>query len=68
MSKPRPSSSIDEVLVSDVVRQLVGTAPTIRFQDRGRCRLKGFTERWRLWAAEDSTSEQHTAATIGRGR
>src|SRR5262245_5606837 len=25
-----------EVLVSDVVRQLVGTAPTIRFLDRGR--------------------------------
>jgi hypothetical protein len=55
-----------EVLVSDVVRQLVGTAPVIRFVDRGRCRLKGFSERWHLWAAEDSTGEQLAPATIGR--
>jgi class 3 adenylate cyclase len=55
-----------EVLVSDVVRQLVGTVPAVRFLDRGRCRLRGFSERWHLWAAEDSTNEQHTTATIGR--
>ena len=30
-----------EVLVSEVVRQLVGSAPAVRFVDRGRCRLKG---------------------------
>ena len=55
-----------EVLVSDVVRQLVGTVPAVRFVDRGRCRLKGFAERWHLWAAHDSTNLQHTTATIGR--
>ena len=55
-----------EVLVSDVVRQLVGTVPAIRFLDRGRCRLKGFAERWHLWAAEDSAGEQLAPATIGR--
>jgi class 3 adenylate cyclase/DNA-binding CsgD family transcriptional regulator len=55
-----------EVLVSDVVRQLVGTAPAIRFLDRGRCRLKGFSDRWHLWAAEDSTGEHRPPATIGR--
>ena len=55
-----------EVLVSDVVRQLVGTVPAIRFVDRGRCRLKGFSERWHLWAAEDSAGEQLAPATIGR--
>ena len=55
-----------EVLVSDVVRQLVGTVPAMRFLDRGRCRLKGFSERWHLWAAEDSTAEHQPPATIGR--
>ena len=47
-----------EVLVSDVVRQLVGPAPAIRFQDRGRRRLKGFSDRVRLWTAEDSTGSR----------
>ena len=37
-----------EVLVSDVVRQLVGTVPGVGFADRGRFRLKGFPDRWRL--------------------
>ena len=55
-----------EVLVSDVVRQLAGTAPAIRFSDRGHARLEGFSERWHLWAAEDATAAQHPPATIGR--
>jgi DNA-binding CsgD family transcriptional regulator len=55
-----------EVLVSDVVRQLVGTVPAMRFLDRGRCRLKGFSDRWHLWAAEDGTAEHQPPATIGR--
>ena len=55
-----------EVLVSDVVRQLVGTVPAIRFLDRGRCRLKGFAERWHLWTVEDGAGEQLGPATIGR--
>lgn len=37
-----------EVLVSDVVRQLAGQAAAIGFDDRGRVRLKGFSERWHL--------------------
>jgi class 3 adenylate cyclase/DNA-binding CsgD family transcriptional regulator/tetratricopeptide (TPR) repeat protein len=55
-----------EVLVSDVVRQLVGTMPTVRFVDRGRHRLKGFAERWRLWAVTDGTGRVRSSATIGR--
>jgi class 3 adenylate cyclase/DNA-binding CsgD family transcriptional regulator len=55
-----------EVLVSDVVRQLVGTVPSIRFESRGRHRVKGFSERWHLWAAEDSAGERRLPATIGR--
>jgi class 3 adenylate cyclase/DNA-binding CsgD family transcriptional regulator len=55
-----------EVLVSDVVRQLVGLAPAIKFADRGRLRLRGFSERWHLWAAEDSASVTSTTGTVGR--
>ncbi|MGD9703897.1 MAG: AAA family ATPase [Acidimicrobiia bacterium] len=55
-----------EVLVSDVVRQLVGIVPSVRFVDRGRCRLKGFSERWHLWAVQDGAGEQRAFATIGR--
>jgi class 3 adenylate cyclase len=38
-----------ETLVSDVVRQLVGSMPGLRFVDRGRKRLRGFPERWRVF-------------------
>ena len=54
-----------EVLVSAVVRQLVGSAPAVRFVDRGRWRLKGFTERWHLYEAVDGTVSAGPA-TIGR--
>ena len=37
-----------EVLVTDMVRQLAGTMPGARFDDRGRVALKGFSERQRL--------------------
>jgi class 3 adenylate cyclase/tetratricopeptide (TPR) repeat protein len=38
-----------EILVSEVVKQLVGSSPEFVFQDRGRFRLKGFPERFRLF-------------------
>jgi peptide/nickel transport system substrate-binding protein len=37
-----------QVLVTDAVRQLVGTMPGARFRDRGRVSLKGFPERQHL--------------------
>lgn len=37
-----------EILVSDAVKQLAGTMPGVAFRDRGRFRLKGFPEPWRL--------------------
>jgi len=37
-----------EVLVSEVVRQLVGPVSEIKFDYRGRYKLKGFPDRWRL--------------------
>ncbi len=55
-----------EVLVSDVVRLLVGNSPGVRFVDRGRVRLRGFTDRWHLWAASDTTTGPSERATFGR--
>ncbi|MFI5168718.1 MAG: adenylate/guanylate cyclase domain-containing protein, partial [Thermoanaerobaculales bacterium] len=37
-----------EILVSEVVRQLVGPVSEIKFEYRGRYKLKGFPDRWRL--------------------
>ncbi|MEO5900689.1 MAG: AAA family ATPase, partial [Ilumatobacteraceae bacterium] len=56
-----------EVLVADVVRQLVGVVPAIRFVDRGKVRLKGFVERWHLWAAQDGATGSAARGTVGRG-
>ena len=39
----------DEILVSRVVRELVGTAEA-SFEDRGESTLRGFPEPWRLYA------------------
>jgi class 3 adenylate cyclase/tetratricopeptide (TPR) repeat protein len=37
-----------QILVSDVVRQLVGPVSEMKFELRGRYKLKGFPDRWRL--------------------
>ena len=55
-----------EILVSDVVRQLVGIAPSVAFVDRGRHRLKGFTDRWHLWQATDASAGGPGRGTVGR--
>jgi predicted ATPase/class 3 adenylate cyclase len=38
-----------QILVSEVVKQLAGTIAGVEFHDRGRFRLRGFPERWRLY-------------------
>src|SRR6266545_278020 len=38
-----------QILVSEIVRGVVGAAADIEFVERGRFRLKGFPERWRLY-------------------
>ena len=38
-----------EILVSEIVYQLAGSGPEFLFRDRGRFRLKGFPDRWRLY-------------------
>ncbi|TME72846.1 MAG: hypothetical protein E6I50_00035, partial [Chloroflexi bacterium] len=37
-----------EILVSEIVRQLVGPIAEMKFDYRGRYKLKGFPDRWRL--------------------
>jgi class 3 adenylate cyclase len=39
-----------EVLVSELVRGVVGSAAHLQFEERGRFRLKNFPGRWRLYA------------------
>jgi class 3 adenylate cyclase/DNA-binding beta-propeller fold protein YncE len=55
-----------EILVSEVVRRLAGTMPGISFRDRGRVRMKGFDERWRLY--EVVWSEPALAGQVPRTR
>src|SRR3954470_18083308 len=38
-----------QILITDAVRQLIGTMPDATFHDRGRASLKGFPERRRLY-------------------
>jgi class 3 adenylate cyclase/tetratricopeptide (TPR) repeat protein len=49
-----------QILVSETVKALVGSARDLKFTDRGRFRLKGFPERWRLfeviWRNESPTN------------
>ena len=43
-----------QILMSDAVRQLLGTVPGVQFRDRGRVALKGFPERQRLHEARSA--------------
>ncbi|MFN2525033.1 MAG: AAA family ATPase, partial [Actinomycetota bacterium] len=38
-----------EILVSEIVKQLAGATAEVSFSERGRVKLKGFPERWRLF-------------------
>jgi pilus assembly protein CpaF len=61
-----------EILVSDVVRQLVGPLAEIKFDYRGAYKLKGFPDRWRLHMVTPGESTSMTTvqstgdAFIGR--
>lgn len=61
-----------EVLVSEVVRHVVGSGPEFTFTDRGRFRLKGFPDRWHLYAltstADDASAHTGTGRTPFVGR
>jgi predicted ATPase/class 3 adenylate cyclase len=55
-----------EILVSEVVKQLAGTIAGVEFQDRGRFRLRGFPERWRLYELSGSPEVPHASPTEQR--
>jgi class 3 adenylate cyclase len=54
-----------EILVSHVTRTIVGASPELAFSDRGRFRLKGFEERWRLFELAWPVSVEDGAAAVG---
>src|SRR4030081_171135 len=39
----------EQILVSDVLKSILGAARDLSFKDHKRVQLKGFPERWRLW-------------------
>jgi len=42
-------ASGDQILVAETVKALLGAVKDVEFADRGRFRLKGFADRWRLY-------------------
>ena len=53
-----------EILVSEIVRQLAGSGPDYNFVDRGRCRLKGFPERWHLYGLISAAAPARTGVSF----
>jgi len=53
-----------EILVSDVVRQLVGPVAEIKFDYRGHYKLKGFPDRWRLHEVTPGEQPSTTASVF----
>ncbi|MBW3589803.1 MAG: AAA family ATPase [Actinobacteria bacterium] len=41
-----------QILISEIVKQLVGTLPDVSTNEVGRVRLKGFPDRWRLFEVD----------------
>ena len=56
-----------QVLVSEVVRQLVGPVAEINFTYRGHYKLKGFPDRWRLHEASPGAVQAPVAPTLTVG-
>ena len=61
-----------QILVSEMVKGLLGRSPDVELVDRGRFRLKGFPERWRLfeviWQEEAATAPTLVERTPFVGR
>lgn len=58
-----------EILVTEVVKLLVGIMPEVEFRDRGRFRLRGLPSRWRLfelaWSSDITTNPAADGTTNG---
>jgi class 3 adenylate cyclase/tetratricopeptide (TPR) repeat protein len=58
----------EQILVSDVLKSILGAAKDLSFKDHKRVQLKGFPERWRLWeVAWRSEAEAVAAEAIAAG-
>ena len=59
-----------QILVSEVVKSLVGNLPDVEFRDAGAKELKGFDEPWRLfevaWRDESAVGSRKRTAFVGR--
>src|SRR5947208_15473976 len=53
-----------QILASETVRGIVGAAKDLQFRDRGRFRLKGFPERWRLLEVAWQEEAEPAAAPV----
>jgi class 3 adenylate cyclase/tetratricopeptide (TPR) repeat protein len=53
-----------QILVSDTVRSVLGHGRDTELLDRGRFRLKGFPERWRLYEVLWRSKEEPAAAVV----
>ena len=57
----------EQILVSDVLKSILGAAKDLGFKDHKRVRLKGFAERWRLWEVTWRSESQAIASDIATG-
>ena len=62
----------DQILLSEAAKGVLGLAKDVELVDRGRFRLKGFPERWRLfevvWQADAATAPTLVERTPFMGR
>src|SRR5258708_14553855 len=58
----------EQILVSDVLKSILGAAKDLSFKDHKRVQLKGFPERWRLWEVRwRSEAEAAAAEAVASG-
>ena len=58
----------EQILVSDVLKSILGAAKDLSFKDHKRVQLKGFPERWRLWEVKwRSEAEAAAAEAVASG-
>ena len=55
----------EQILVSDVLKSIMGVAPDVHLEDRRRVRLKGLAETWRLWEVLWRPEAEAQAAEAG---
>ena len=60
----------EQILVSDILKSILGSAKDLGFKDHKRVQLKGFPERWRLWEVtwrSEADASEAVAAGVPSG-